>query len=484
MNNTSKYLSILFLLIGLFLISCSSELSDFERGKKFMKVGDYENAVKSFELTVWEQPDNPDVRYRFGEALEKAGERRMAYKQFFIAAKIGSKEISNRFTERAWELYEKQESNVDDMAGLAIIAHEKNATAQFLFGQHKVKYENYSGLPFLRDALDWSSDKKIVEPAFKLMREKQILLSHAFTEQITTHKDNFEEFGPVIFTSIKDEIIWSRAQKDDRGRYKTKDIKLYVRTLSDTTANSLVTVGTSISFPSCAKDSTMIYYCDGTNICKFNSKEGTTSKIIAGEYPNISENGENLLFSQNWSIFGSDTSGKTIKKLVSRELNQYNFMPKYIHPKDSIIIFLSYRDYYLSFFQTDTAGTNIKQIAQIGRKYGFEYDRSWLHSYDISPDGKNIVFSRNKQLYIIAIESGKEDTLAVYGAYPSFSQDGKKLIILTRGYGETGEVAIVDLEEVYKAKELFEKDKADRKKLLKLLKKATKEIEKEKFEVD
>ena len=45
--------------IALILFSCSdSKISDFERGKKFMELSDYDNAVKSFELAVWNQPDN------------------------------------------------------------------------------------------------------------------------------------------------------------------------------------------------------------------------------------------------------------------------------------------------------------------------------------------------------------------------------------------------------------------------------------------
>ena len=475
-----KNFVIVALFLGLIGFSCSKKISDYERGTKFMELGDYDNAVKSFDLAVWDQPDNPDVRYHLAEALRKAGETRKAYRQYSIAAKIGSKEISDRFTQWAWELYEEGDSDVDEIAKLAIIAYEKNPEALFLYGI----YQRYSGLPFLRDAIDWSSDKKIVEPTFELLTNNRIMLTRAFLNQLTSIKDGFEEFGPVRFTPIKDEIIWSRVKKDHRGSYQSKDIQLYTRTLTDTTCNELTTVGTSFAFPCCSNDSIMIYYSDGSRIYQYNLKNGTTARLMNGVFPDISANGENLLYSQNWNIVISDTSGKSSRPLTQgRRYYEYNFMPRFIHPADSVVVFLSYRDRYLGFYKVDTSGNGEKQIATVSR-YGFYEDRPWLYAYDISPDGNTIAFSRDSQLYLLNIETGKEDTLALYGAYPSFSPDGKKLAILTRQYGETGEVAIVDLAEVFEAKALFESEKADRGKLLKLLKKATKDIEKEKFEID
>lgn len=445
-----------------------------------MKVGDYANAVKSFELAVWDHPDNANVRYDFGEALRKADDSRKAYRQYSFAAKIGSKEISDRFTKWCWELYEKGGSDVDDIARLAIIAYEKNPEAQFLYGQST----GYSGLPFLRDALDWSSDKKIVEPIFRLLDNSRSMLTGAFLNQVTKVADGFEEFGPVRFSPIKDEIIWSRVKKDARGRYQYKDIQLYKRSLSDTICTEITSVGTSTAFPSISKDSTTIYYSDGSRIYQHNLKDGTTARLMNGAFPDVSENGEKLLFSLNWNVFISDTSGKSAKPLArGPRYYEFNFMPKFIHPHDSIVVFLSYRNNYLSFYQADTSGTREKQIATIYR-YGFYEDRPWLYAYDISPDGKTIAFSRDNQLYLLDINTGKEEALNLYGAYPSFSPDGKKLVILTRQYGETGEVAIVDLEEVAKAKTFFNNGKADRGTLLKLLKKATKDMQKEKFKID
>ncbi|MBN1185516.1 MAG: DPP IV N-terminal domain-containing protein [Bacteroidales bacterium] len=480
MKHQIKNLMFLILISGLILGSCSKKMSDIERGKKFMKVGDYANAVKSFELAVWDHPDNPDVRYDFGEALRKTDENRKAYRQYSIAAKIGSKEISDRFTKWCWELYEKGDSDVDDIARLAIIAHEKNPEAQFLYGQAT----GYSGLPFLRDALDWSSDKKIVEPIFRMLDNSRIMLTGAFLNQITKIADGFEEFGPVRFSPMQDELIWSRAKKDDRGRYQYKDIQLYKRSLSDTICTVITSVGTSTAFPCCSKDSTTIYYSDGSRIYQYNLKEGTTVRLMNGAFPDVSENGGKLLFTQNWNIFISDTSGKTAKQLArGPRYNEYNFMPKFIHPSDNIVVFLSYRNNYLGFYQVDTSGTREKQIATVSR-YGFYEDRPWLYAYDISPDGKTIAFSRDNQLYLLDIETVKEDTLALYGAYPSFSPDGKKLAILTRQYGETGEVAMVNLDEVFKAKTFFQSGKADRGTLLNLFKKATKEMKKEKVQID
>jgi len=480
MKTRLKNMVFLVLFFGLMGFACSKKISDYERGKKFLQVGDYENAVKSFDLAIWDNPDNPEVRYNFGEALRKAGKTRKAYRQYSIAAKIGSKAISDRFTKWAWELYEDLDSDVDAIARLAIIAHKKNPAAQFLYGIN----HGYSGLPFLRDALDWSSDKKIVEPIFEMLANNPIILTRAFLKQITTDEDGFEEFGPVKFSPIKDEIVWSRAKKNQRGRYRIKDIKLYARVLSDTAYRELTTVGTSFAFPCCSQDSTMIYYSDGSKIYQYNLKDGTTARLMNGAFPDISTNGEFLLFSQNWNVFIADTSGKNSKPLTQgRRYYQYNFMPRFLHPADSVVVFLSYRDHYLSFFKVDTSGTGEKQLARVSY-YGFYEDRPWAYAYDISPDGKTIAFSRDNQLYLLNIETGKEDTLALYGAYPTFSPDGKKLAILTRRYGETGEVAIVDLDEVFEAKSLFTSKKANRGKLLKLLKKATKDMEKEKLEID
>jgi len=450
MRKSINYFSLMFLVVIVILISCSKKMSDFERGKKFLEVGDYDNAVKSFDLAIWEQPDNPDIRYHLAEALEKADKDRRAYRQYFISAKIGSKEISNRFTKRAWELYEKGDSDGRGFAQLAIIAYNKNAEAQFLYGQQ----QGYSGLPFLRDAIDWSSDKKIVEPTFKLLAANRTLLTRAFLNQITTVEDRYEEFGPVIFGNIKNQIIWSRAKKNYRGRYQAKDIKLYTRSLSDTTVEELTTVGTNFACPCFTADS-LIYYSDGNRIYHYNLKEDSTTRLMNGVFPDISENGEQIIFTLGSNIIISDTAGNKIKALTNaRRYYRYNIMPKFIHPKDSIIVFLSYRDGYLDFYQNDTSGTTEKKIATISH-YGFNDSRPWLHCFDISPDGQNIVFSRNNRLYFLDIETGKEDTLGIYGAYPTFSPDGKKLTILTREYGETGEVAIVDLDEVFEAKSFF-----------------------------
>ena len=480
MMTKQKNIIFLVLFFGLILFSCSQKISDFDRGKKFMELGDYDNAVKSFELAVWDQPDNPDIRYHLAEAFRKADNNRRAYRQYTFAAKIGSKAISERFTKWAWELFDAGDRDVNEIAKLAIIANRKNAEAQFLYGINR----GYSGLPFLRDALDWSSDKKIVEPTFKLLNYNRTWLTNIFTKRLTTVKDGFEEFGPVVFSPFGDEIIWSRAQKNQWGRYRIKDVKLCARTLSDTTIKELTTAGTHIAFPVCASDSVTIYYSKGARIHRFMRGQDTTTSLMRGTYPDLSKTGAQLVFTRNWNIFISDTSGKTVKQLTrGKRYYDFNFMPKFIHPKDSIIIFLSYNDRYLSFSQIDTAGTKIKQIARISR-YGFDGDRAWIHAYDISPDGKNIVFSRDSELFFLNIETGKEDTLGIAGAYPTFAPDGTKLTILTRGYGESGEVAIVNLDEVLKTKAFFKAGKAHRGKLLKLLKKVTENMEKEEFEMD
>lgn len=481
MKNRFAKLLFLSLLLGIMVISCSKKVTDYERGMKFMQVGDYENAIKSFELAVWDQPDNPDVRYYLGEALRKSDERRKAFRQYAFAAKIGSREISDRFTKWCWELYEKGDDDVDDIARLAIIAHEKNPEAQFLYGQAS----GYSGLPFLRDALDWSSDKKVVDPIFRLLDNSRSLLTGAFLNQVTKVADGFEEFGPVRFGRQKNEMIWSRVKKDERGRYQYRDIQLYKRSLLDTSCSAITTVGTTSAFPCCSKDSLFIYYSDGSRIYQYNLKDGTTARLMNGAFPDISENGGKLLFTQGWNIFISDTAGKSFKALARgpRFTYEFNFMPRFLHPHDSLVVFLSYRNNNLGFYQVDTSGTRESQIANVYR-YGFYEDRPWLYAYDISPDGNTIAFSRDNQLYLLDIQTGSEQPLALYGAYPAFSPDGKKLVILTRQYGETGEVALVNLDEVYKTKAFFEKGKADRGTLLKLLKKATKGMEKEKFQID
>lgn len=481
MNNQYTKLLLLFLLLGILLFSCSKKLSDFERGKKFMEVGDYENAIKSFELAMWDLPDNAEVRYYLGEALRKADERRKAFRQYAFAAKIGSRDISDRFTKWCWELYQKGDSDVDDIAKLAIIAYEKNPEAQFLYGQST----GYSGLPFLRDALDWSSDKKIVDPIFRLMDNSRIMLTGAFLNQVTKVADRFEEFGPVRFGPKKNEIIWSRVKRDDRGRYQSKDIQLYKRSLVDTICTPITTVGTTTAFPCCSKDSTFIYYSDGSRIYQYNLKDGTTARLMDGAFPDVSQNGKKLLFTQNWNIIISDTTGKSMKMLVRGPYYsyEYHFMPRFVHPHDSIVVFLSYRNNYLSLYQVDTSGTRQKHLAIIYR-YGFDGNRPGLYAYDISSDGKTIVFSRDNQIYLLDIQTGREEPLELYGAYPVFSPDGKKLAILTREYGEIGEVALVDLDEINKTKAFFEKGKADRGILLNLLKKATKGMEKAKFQID
>lgn len=484
MRKFNKSVFISFTLIGLlFFISCG-KMSDVERGKKFMSLGDYENAIKAFELAMWDKPDDAEIRYQLAEALEKSGERRSAYKQYLFSAKIGSKSISKRFTERAWEFYEQKDYDAKELAKLAIIAHKKNAQAQFIYGYYRIRRDDrISGLPFLRDAIDWSSDKKIVEPTFEAISKNKTMLTPAFIEMVTSTKDRFEEFGPVVFSPFKDEILWSRAKRDHRGRYQIKDIKLFSGSLRDTLKNEITTVGTSIAFPVCSSDSTFLYYSDGARIYQYNRKQNTTARLMNGSFPDVSVDGNRLVFSRKWTIFISDSVDKNITALIKRKENEYYFLPRFVSPKDSAIVFLSYEYPELAFFISDTAGTSKKKIAKIDR-YGFDYDRPWLNAYDISPDGKKIVFSRDQQLYFLNIETGKEDTLNVYGAYPTFSPDGKKLTILTRAFSEIGEVATVDLEEVQKANELFDSGKLNRKKLLKLLKKATKGMEKEEFEVD
>ncbi|MHA1749847.1 MAG: hypothetical protein ACTSYF_14550 [Promethearchaeota archaeon] len=475
MNTQVKNILLLSIFVGLNILSCSdSKLSDFKRGKIFMELEDFENAVKSFEMAVWDHPNDPDIRYHFADALRNEGNSRKAYQQYIIAARIGSREISDRFTKWAWELYNKGDSDAGEIAELAIISYEKNAEAQFLYGQD----QGYNGLPFLRDAIDWSSDKKIVEPTFEYIKKHRALISSAFFEQITRNDDGFEDFGPVVFTTNEDEIIWSRAKKNNWGRYQYKDIKLYAQTVNDTSIEELTNVGTSLAFPCYDGNNSLIYYSQGDRVYQYNRNESTTSRMINGSFVDLSSNNDRILLTRNWNIFISDTSGMTAKQLTRRKRYDYNFMPKFIHPQDSMIVYLSFRDRNLCFFINDTTGRKEKLIAIIDR-YGFDLNNPGLNAYDISPDGKYIVFSRDRQLYSLDIETSKEDTLFLYGAYPTFSPDSKRISILTRRYGETGEVAIVDLDELFEANTFFKEGNPDRGKLLRLLKKATEGIEKE-----
>jgi len=476
-----KFTALSILFLGFMLLSCSNEISDFERGKMFMKLGDYDNAVKSFKLAVWNQPDDAERHYYLGAAFENVGERKKAYKRFLISAKIGSKDISEKFSQRAWKWFKEGYSyrSSERFAKLAIIANEENPEAQFLYGI----YNGYSGLPFLRDALDWSSDDKIVQNAFKYLKQNRELLTNAFLNRITSKKDGFEEFGPAAFSPVHNEVIWCRVKKNHNGRYQSKNIKLYGRMLPDTSSFALTTIGTSIAFPVCSGDSIMIYYSNKNRIYQFNRKDKTTSALTKGAFVDVNKTGDKLAFSKKWQIFISDTSGKTVKQLTKPKRYEYNFMPKFIHPKDNMVVFLKYSQNAgnLYFYKIDSAGHSETKIAKISR-YGVDFDRPWRNAYDISPDGNKLVFVRDKRLFIVNINTGKEDTLHIFGDYPTFSPDGKKLLILTRKYGETGQVAIVDLDKVLETNTFFKEGKFDRKKMLRLLEKCTMNMEKEKFE--
>ena len=472
----SLIISLLFFMI--IILSCE-KMSNFERGKIFMELKDYDNAAKSFDLAVWDRPDNPDVRYHFAQALEKQGERRKAYNQYLISARIGSKEISNRLSDRAWELYENDIRDAHEFAKLAIIAHEKNAKAQFIYG-----YQNgYSGLPFLRDALNWSSDKKIIEATFELLKNQRYLLTPAFIEQITFRRDKYEDYGPVLFNPINNEMIWVRSFDQWIRGSRQREIALYSKAEKDTTFRKLTNLSSYFINPVLSEDGKKVYYSANEKIQLYDRIANTTTRLMKGIFPDFSSSSNLLVYTNDWNIYLSDSAATKVKTLkAGRRYYEFNFMPRFVPPRDSLIIFLSYRreTRKLDFVKTDTSGKFEKKVASF--QNNFNDDRPYSYSYDISPDGNNIVFSRNNRIFTIDIETGKEDTLNLYGAYPTFSPDGKKLAIFTREYGETGEVALVDLEDVKKSNEFFEKNKSNRGKMRKLLKKATKNMEKESFQ--
>jgi hypothetical protein len=450
-----------------------------------MELEDFENAVKSFELAVWEQPKNAEFRYHLGEAYANAEGSRRGYKQFKIAAKIGSKKISKRFTELAWEVYEQYpgSSELSNVSALAIVAHKKNAEAQFLYGQQLIRDDKIGGITFLRDALDWSGDEKIVNPMIKLIKENRYMLSPAFYSQITREEEPFEDYGPVVFSPIENEIIWSRADKGTMTREQKGRIVLCGRFINETETNELTMVNDPFTFPCCSNDSSLIYYSDGERIYQFHRMNKTTRRLNNGSYPDVSRNDSILCCHHNGNIFLADTSGNIIKMLTDRNRYEYNFIPKFVHPADSIIIFLSYRDNTLSFFKIDTTGKNEQLIANID-KYGFDRNRLYQYAYDVSPNGKNIIFSWDEELFQLNIQSGKANKIYVSGAYPSISPDGESLAILSRKYGDRGNIAIVNLPELYECNRSFENNEINRKKLLKYLQKAAECMEKPEVRLD
>jgi len=87
---------VIFIAIVILLAACGKE-RPAQLGKKFIEIGDYENAIVVFEKAVLQYPQDADLRFEMGKAYARIDEEREARQQFQFAARIGSKAISDSF---------------------------------------------------------------------------------------------------------------------------------------------------------------------------------------------------------------------------------------------------------------------------------------------------------------------------------------------------------------------------------------------------
>ena len=131
---------VMVIAIAALLMSCSKE-RPAQLGKKFIEIGDYENAIVVFEKAVLQYPQDADLRFEMGKAYARIDEEREARQQFQFAARIGSKAISDSFL--AWG----KDEDIDwgssyFLFNLALTANPKNIDAAFEKARYEVRYEN------------------------------------------------------------------------------------------------------------------------------------------------------------------------------------------------------------------------------------------------------------------------------------------------------------------------------------------------------
>lgn len=477
MNHKSisqTYLSFLsiFMVITLIFLSCGGEMSNYERGKKFMKLEDWDNAVKAFETAVWDDPDNADHRLDYGLALAHQGSGRKSAKQWDIAAKIGGDDISERFM----DLMKKQLGPwSDDYAGIelykyALIADPENAEAHLMLG--KARMPSQDGLVYLKEALENSSSGDIVKPCFQCLSHHGDQLGMAFTEPLTRKDGPFEDYGPAIFSLDGKRLIWTRAGKNKRGRVQESTLSLYSQVIGSDTCSAFVRVGSQYGFPCLAPDGSTIYFSNNRHIFRYAKTDTSPVQICKGVFPDLSLDGKTMLFSNNRKIYKINLDSMETEEI--RLAGDFNFMSRFRHDGDRKFLFLSYRKRRLVLCQADTNGANQKIIEQV-KPFDFSRYRQYQSNFDVSRDGKKMVYSDNRKLYIVDLNSLTTDTLWVYGAYPKFSPDGKKLSVIMREYGPKGKLAIVDLEKYRELKAFFRDDDIDRGDMRDYLRTATKD---------
>lgn len=455
----------------LFLFNCGGEITNNERGEKFMALEDWENAVKAFEMAVWDEPDNPDIRLDYGLALDQARSSRKAIKQWAIAAKIGGSHISERFMDLARgenPYISSRDYDNSHVYRLALVADPENAEANLLLGKETLPSQK--GLVYLREALKHSSSSEIVEPCFSSLKQFGSCLGLAYSQPVSSQSDGYEDFGPVTFALDANSLIWPRAKKNKWGRYNDSAIKLYSQRIGDSTANEIATVKSKWGFPCIAPDSSTIYYSDGRKIFRVAKSDSAPIFICDGVFPDLSLDGKKMLFSRNRKIYQMNPDSLKAEEIQLK--GEYNFMPRFRHDDDHHFLFLSYRAGNLGIFQAALNGDNQKLISKVSY-HDFDSYNPYRHNFDVSRDGKKLVFSQNSSLYLTDLDSLTCDTLWVYGAYPRFSPDAKQLSILMREYGPKGEVVIVDLEKYREVKAFFHGDDIDRSDMRKYLEAAT-----------
>ncbi len=473
---TSKKMKLNFVLIFLLLFSfillnCDGELSNYDRAKKFMALKDWDNAIKALEQAVWDKPDAADIRFDLGRALDLNEKSHDAKKQYTIAAEIGGSDIAKRFMSIRKEAPESEwGSNFSptQIWSYALMADPENAAAHFSLGMSAIA--SHEGLFHLRQAFDNGFDDKILlEACFSELKKYGRNFGLAFTTPILTTPDDFEDFGPAIFSLDGKTIIWSRAAKNSYGRFSESAVQLHRLKIGQTESKMWLTVKSRFGFPCLTTDSTL-YFSDGMNIFSFQPEDTAAQKIIPGAFPDVSSDKKSLLSVNRNKIYLT-----TLDSLKTQEIKlpgYINFNPQFDPTNAQRFYFLSSRDDGLKLCHAMLDGSLEKIIYTISR-YGVAWDRYFQNNFDISPDGKSLVCSDNENLYCINLETLTADTLWVYGGYPKFSPDGKKLAIFLREYGPTGKVAIVDLEKYHELKNDITSPKPDRKKILKHLTAAT-----------
>ena len=458
---------VIFIAIVILLAACGKE-RPAQLGKKFIEIGDYENAIVVFEKAVLQYPQDADLRFEMGKAYARIDEEREARQQFQFAARIGSKAISDSFL--TWG----KDEDIDwgssyFLFNLALTANPKNIDAVFEKARYEVRYERQhwhekqKSLLDMAHALKKRSDDYTVNAAFEALKNNKDLLFNAYARQVT--KANVEDFGPVAQSPDGKEMIWVAAKKENRR--KTTYI-LCRQAITDTAALAIRELSSWAAFPSFLPDSISIVFCDNGKIYKRNLETEEEQFLCNGYFPAVSPDGQNVAYVKKGDIYIVSIEDAVSKPIITDRT--FKCSPRFSNDGTKVLYWGEQKDKVV-LASCDTSGQNPKVLFETQISLWGLRNRQSLYCFDVNPNNDAVVYNNGDELVIYSLTDSSVSSLNLRGRYPRFSADGQKIISILDTRASQGELWEIDKPAYDKLDAFLASEKPNRKEMIKLIEK-------------